>query len=198
MVDCSYCGKSFGGEKEYIRHLKQEHQGELKSIDRKRIEEFEEDKLLNFSGSIGVFALGGILVLSFVFILFLYFNPLGSNTTNTGGSLVLDSDHYHGTIDVVIDGNRIDFSQPKYQLQSDYFHFESGNGERWHAHARNVPLNFAMQTVDINIHNNTALTFNGNTYTEKNYNISITSNGESIDPTSYILKQGDNIQITVE
>lgn len=197
MVDCDYCEESFNNEKSYIKHLKKHHRSELKSIDRKRIEEFEEGGLLNFDVSLGVLGLGGILILAFGLLGFLLFGGM-SSPSGSNGEVIVGSDHYHGTIDVVIDGNNIDFSREIYQLEDDAFHFEDRDGQRWHAHASNVSLDYAMQTLDINIHNSSSITFNGNTYTEQNYNLIFTSNGENINPNNYILKQGDNIQIKVQ
>ncbi len=197
-MDCDYCSESFDDEKSYIKHLKQQHKDDLKRIDRRKIEDFEEQKLLNLNISWGVIALVAIIIVSFGVVAVIVFGGSNPEFTGDGSNLVVGSDHYHGTIEVIIEGERIDFSQPRYQLQSDPFHFEAGDGRQWHAHAENVPLKFAMQTVDINIHNKTAITHSGNTYTEQNYNISIASNGRPIDPTNYILKQRDNIQITIK
>lgn len=69
MIDCGYCSRSFDDEKDYIKHLKNQHIDSLGSIDQKRVEEFDEDSLLNFDVSIGVIALLSIIILTAGFTL---------------------------------------------------------------------------------------------------------------------------------
>ncbi len=43
MVECDYCDASFGSEDDYLAHLRDAHEGELGSIDRRRVDELERD-----------------------------------------------------------------------------------------------------------------------------------------------------------
>ena len=43
MVECDYCDASFGDDEAYLVHLRDAHEGELGSIDRRRIAELETD-----------------------------------------------------------------------------------------------------------------------------------------------------------
>lgn len=43
MVECDYCDASFEGEDGYLAHLRDAHEGELGSIDQRRVDELEGD-----------------------------------------------------------------------------------------------------------------------------------------------------------
>lgn len=43
MVECDYCDAAFEDEDSYLAHLRDAHQGELGSIDRRRVENLESD-----------------------------------------------------------------------------------------------------------------------------------------------------------
>jgi len=99
----------------------------------------------------------------------------------------------------VIDGERIDFSQSEYQVVDRRFHFEGGDGERWHVHATDVTLGYGMGTLGINIDGNN-VTFDGTTYSDSDPNTDVTVevNGQSVDASRYVLKEGDRVRIAVE
>ena len=44
MVECDYCDASFEDEDSYLAHLRDAHEGELGSIDQRRVEELEGDE----------------------------------------------------------------------------------------------------------------------------------------------------------
>lgn len=107
--------------------------------------------------------------------------------------------HTHGSITVTIAGERIDFSRDTYQLQDNYFHFEHGNGDRWHVHGKDVTLQYAMDTLNIHVTNET-VTYQGTTYRDSNPGTTVTVevNGEPVNPRTYVLQDGDRVQINVE
>ncbi len=63
------------------------------------------------------------------------------------GMGVAGSQHVHADVKVYIDGKAIDFSQARYQLRSDYVHFEERDGDVVHVHATGVRLGFMLQTL---------------------------------------------------
>ncbi|MFB5620238.1 MAG: hypothetical protein ACE5RC_03810, partial [Nitrosopumilus sp.] len=49
------------------------------------------------------------------------------------------SEHAHAALTVFINGDKIDFSHPQFQIQSKYIHFENDNSYLIHKHATDVP-----------------------------------------------------------
>lgn len=207
MPDCDYCGESFGGEDAYLDHLAAEHEGELGSIDRRRVEGRDGGAGGLLAGlSAGPIALVLVLVLAGGAVAYVTFGVGGGGGDSPGEPHDLGAVHEHGTINVTIDGRTIDFSRPKYQTQDQAFHFERGNGEMWHVHARGVTLAYAMGTLGIDVTEN-SVTFEGTTYRDDDseWEVIVEVNGESVDPQEYVLQgaseanyqQGDHIRIVV-
>lgn len=84
MPDCDYCDAEFDDEEAYLRHLGDEHEGELKRIDQRRVEEARQAS--SSSSSTSTLALGAIAVLAVVGVgAFLLGGGLGGDTTTTPG-----------------------------------------------------------------------------------------------------------------
>ncbi|MGD1834584.1 MAG: hypothetical protein ACPKPY_14375 [Nitrososphaeraceae archaeon] len=92
-----------------------------------------------------------------------YFYSLNAPPENFGA---LGSAHEHAAFLVKLDGTNIDFSQPKYQLQSDFIHVEDSVGKTLHRHANGVTFNDFLQTVnmDIDVENNCFVSDDGTQY----------------------------------
>jgi len=223
MPECNYCGDTFDDETAELRHLQEEHEGELGAIDQRRVEEESDDGDSGLATGplvLGVVILAAVLVV--VYVVFFVGGGGGSPATETTAngdageaSLAevaqtpgaMGSTHEHGTIEVVIDGQRIDFSRQEYQLAADRFHFEGGEGRVWHKHATGVTLEWAMATLDIGVSENIVV-FEGTVYRDSDPGTSVTVevNGEPVDPQTYVLSgvdaanadQGDTVRIVVE
>lgn len=200
MPDCDYCSESFGGESDYLDHLAADHEDELGPIDRRKVENRgagPTDLLANLPT--GPIALVLVIAATVGVIVYVTFFLGGSgNGPGSGQPYNLRSVHYHGTMEMTVLGDPVDFSQPKYQLQADPFHFESNNGRRWHVHAQGVTLHWAMQSLGINVTRNT-VTFEGTIYrdSDPNVNVAVTVNGQSVTPSKYVLREGDQVRIAV-
>lgn len=110
----------------------------------------------------------------------------------------LRSVHYYGTIEMIVDGQRVDFSREGYQYRERFFHFEGGEGQRWHGHAGDITFEIAMATLGIGV-TESSVTYGGTTYTDgENARVSITVNGAVVTPRTYLLGEGDEIRIVVE
>ena len=158
MPDCDYCEESYGSTDAYLDHLASEHEEELGPIDRRRVESRGSSVEGFLAGlSAGPLVLASVIVLAGGVAVFATFGGGGEGPYNYGGV------HQHGPINVTIDGEALDFSQQKYQLQDRAFHFERGNGEMWHVHAQGVTLKYAMQTLGIEVTED-SVTYNGTTY----------------------------------
>lgn len=205
MPDCDYCSESFGGESDYLDHLAADHEDELGPIDRRKVENRgagPTDLLANLpTGPIALVLVIAATVGVIVYVTFF----LGGSGTGTGpGSgqpYNIGSVHYHGTMEMSVLGDPVDFSQDRYQFSTTgvrAFHFEGGGGRRWHAHAQGVTLHWAMQSLGINVTRNT-VTFEGTIYRDSDPNVSVavTVNGQSVTPSKYVLREGDQVRIAV-
>ena len=227
MGRCDHCGETFETETAELRHLREEHGDELGSIDRRRVAALDSGNTTN--PVVYAAGIGGLALVALVVYLVFFGGVGGagdanvgaedaggtaaasgasnvSGTSGTAGSNAASltphdngAVHYHGDITVTIDGRTLDFSQRRYQLQNDHFHFENGVGDRWHVHSRDVTLAYAMRTVGVDVTRN-SVTFDGTTYrdSEQGTTVTVEVNGESVDPSSYVLQEGDTIRIVAE
>jgi hypothetical protein len=203
MESCSHCGETFEEEGAYLSHLAAEHRGELTALEERKVEAANTSVSTTLTDRLpsgGFLVLVVLILFSAALVAFVSFG-LGSGGSASGERtpVGVGEVHYHGTIQVVIDGERIDFSQSQYQLQADAFHFEGGDGSRWHVHARGVTFEWAMDSLGFDVTPD-SVGFQGETYRDSDpgTNVSVTINGESVDPPSYVLREGDSIRIVVE
>jgi hypothetical protein len=211
MPECNYCDGSFEGEGAYLEHLHAEHdESELSRIDRRRVADHVGDDEAGEFPTGPVIIAGTLLftVAVLVYVVFVLNVGGGSGPAAASGSVgeveqtpygYQSGVHQHGSIDVVVDGNALDFSQEQYQLRDDAFHFENGNGQQWHKHAQGVTLEYAMSTLGIGV-TDSSVTFQGTTYNESdaNTNVTVAVNGNDVDPSSYVLQDGDSIRVVAE
>lgn len=194
--ECSHCGREFDDEEAYLRHLQGEHGDDLGSIEQRRVATLESDdgrSVAVYAGVVGVVVAFGLLG----YFLF----------SAGGGSADVDAEttpsdvgavHYHGAITVEIGGDELDFSRDRFQLQADPFHFENGEGDRWHGHARNVTLEYAMGTLGIEVSED-EVTYDDTTYRDGDGGrVVVEVDGEPVTPEEYVLQEGDEIRIVAE
>lgn len=198
MPDCGYCDDSFDDESAYRDHLRDEHADELGPIDRRRIETDDGGGLPT-----GPLAIGLVLVVSAAVVGYVIFLPGGGGSdADNGGPVNVGGVHYHGTLEMVVDGEPVDFSQPEYQYRTtgvDAFHFEAGDGTTWHGHAERVTLHWAMDSLGIGVTAET-VTFQGTTYddADSTTSVTVTVDGDPVTPSDYVLREGDAVRIVVE
>ena len=215
MPDCDYCGDAFEDEQSHLEHLHEAHDGELGAIDRRRVEAAlgsDDDGGLP-TGPIVLGVVLGISILIGGYVIFAGGSGGGGNTINgisverTPGQ-VSGSAHAHGTINMTVAGERIDFGEAEYQRPGEFaaFHFEGGDGRVWHKHAEGVTLEYAMATLGIEVTED-SVTIDGETYRDGDAgtNVSVTVDGEPVDPATHELQgasvadaaAGDSIRIVV-
>lgn len=122
------------------------------------------------------------------------------NTETPGAYFEESHPHPHGTLELTVDDTTVDFSEEKYTHADDYFHFHSGEEPgRWHGHSINVTIEYALSTLPGIEVTEDSITYDNTTYEAgDDAEIDVTVNGESVDPTTYILKDGDAVEIVVE
>jgi len=104
--------------------------------------------------------------------------------------------HSHGTLEANVDGEELNFSQERYTMNDDYFHFHGDeDGSRWHAHSTNLTVRYAISSFDEFDVTNGSVTINESTYDANETTFLV--NGESVDPDRYVLKDGDQIELAV-
>jgi hypothetical protein len=111
----------------------------------------------------------------------------------------LGSAHTHAAFLVKVNDENIDFSQPQYQVVSDYIHVENGDGTTLHRHATNVTFADFLESVKMNIdEENNCLEFtNGTEYCNNNDNqLRTFVNGNSTDSISdYVINDNDRLLV---
>ena len=111
----------------------------------------------------------------------------------------LGSAHTHGAFLVKVNGENIDFSQPKYQVQSDYIHVENGDGTTLHRHATNVTFAEFLKSIkmDLDETNNCLVFTNGTQYcNNENNQLRTFVNGNSTEPISdYVINDNDRLLV---
>jgi hypothetical protein len=211
MHDCPHCSASFEDESDFLAHLRDDHSAEFGAVDRRRLEQLRGGDSGGISRS--ALLLSGLALAVVGIVAFVTVGLGGSSGDDSVAAAqtptAVGSTHYHGTMEMVVLGDRIDFSQDQYQLRANAFHFEGGDGQVWHGHARGVTLEWAMSSLGIEV-TDSSVTFEGTTYRDSDaaYAVSVTVNGESVDPETYLLQgasdarnadaQGDHIRIVVE
>lgn len=210
MPECNYCDREFDSEDRYHRHLAAEHEGELSRLDRRRVEgvEPDDDGGIAAGPAILVGVIGFALALVVYVVLFL---GSGGGTVNgidvAQTPTAVGSTDFHGSINVTLDGQQLDFSRERFQLQDSAFHFEDGRGDVWHGHGEGLTLEYAMATLGIEVTEN-SVTYDGTTYSDSDPDttVRVLVNGEPVDPASYELSgvpspnqagSGDRIEIVV-
>jgi len=191
MPECDYCGASHDSEDAHLSHLKEEHYGDLGPIDKRRV----DDATGGSDIPVGPIAVGVVLLAAAAVVGYVVFVVGGSGGSNVGP---VGSAHYHGTIEMTVLGEGVDFSQSQYQLRDDRFHFEEGNGETWHAHATGVTFGYAMNALGFDVSTDPkAIRYQGETYADGDkVEVIFEVNGESVG-LDYVLKGGDHIRVVV-
>lgn len=120
-----------------------------------------------------------------------------SNMTTPGREYSSSHPHSHGSLEATIDGEEVNFSQDRYTMNDEFFHFHGDeDASRWHAHSMNLTVSYAISAFDAFEVSNESVTYNGTTYDADR--TTITVNDEEVDPDAYVLKDGDDIELVVE
>jgi hypothetical protein len=120
-----------------------------------------------------------------------------SSNNNNNNYGPVGSAHEHAAFAIKINGKQIDFSQPKYQLQSRLIHVEGGDGTTLHRHATGVPFDEFLKSVNMNIKNGCFILDDGKQYCNNKENkLRFFLNGNETDSiNSYVINPNDRILV---
>lgn len=215
MPDCDHCGRSFDAADDYLDHLAAEHDGELGAIERRRVDEHTSSDGVSIPPT-AIYAVSGVLLFAVV---------AGGLYYVVGVFASEGQVHEHGTIEMTVDGEPVDFSQQQYEHpreldpgQGQAFHFH-GVATQWHMHPSEpgrLTLAEAMDWLGIEVTEN-YVAFEHATYSAENPDaafdgsdpgttVDVRVNDEPVDPASYELdgverrpyEDGDHVEITIE
>src|ERR671921_1880273 len=118
----------------------------------------------------------------------------GNNNNNYGP---VGSAHEHAAFAIKINGKQIDFSQPKYQVQSRLIHVEGGDGTTLHRHATGVPFDEFIKSVNMNIENGCFTLDDGNQYCNNEVNkLRFFINGNETESiNNYVINPNDRLLV---
>jgi hypothetical protein len=119
----------------------------------------------------------------------------GNNNNNNYGPV--GSAHEHAAFAIKIDGKQIDFSQPKYQVQSRLIHVEGGDGTTLHRHATGVPFAEFIKSVNMNIENGCFTLDDGKQYcNNENNKLRFFINGNETESiNNYVINPNDRLLV---
>lgn len=186
MPECEYCADAFSDEESYLRHLAEEHEGELTRIDQRRVESLDGSGSEMSNAKVGLAGLSVVMLLAVALTGYLVVTGGSSGDGPTDQGAV----HEHGTMEVTIDGERLDLTSSPFAGADSAFHFHGNEQQKygayvWHKHARGISLQYALGTLGIEVNDDgTELTYDGTTYSEDDSGtaIDIEVNGEEVDP----------------
>ncbi|HEX2306065.1 MAG TPA: hypothetical protein VHH33_07225 [Nitrososphaeraceae archaeon] len=124
----------------------------------------------------------------------IYSENLESPSQNFGA---LGSDHVHAAFAVKLDGVKLNFSEPKYQVQSKYIHVENNDGNTLHRHATGVPVGEFFNSLVMNVTDRCFTLENKTSYcSDGNSNLEFYINGNKTDSiANYVINDDDRILI---
>ncbi|TYL38876.1 hypothetical protein CV102_10230 [Natronococcus pandeyae] len=194
---CPYCSTSVA-EDEYVTHLERAHSDELHGLDRRLV---DERKRASAPRNFKPYVLGiAVLVLFAVAYLAIFVTPAPVANAAVQQPATDAQTHIHGDIVVQYDDTVVDFDDVQYIEQDGCFHFHAhDNAEMWHVHCENVTLEYAMMTLGMDVSEDT-LVVDGERFTtdDDGTTVSVTVDGEPVDPEQYVLQDGDDVRIVVE
>ncbi|MDG5821127.1 hypothetical protein [Natronococcus sp. A-GB7] len=193
---CPYCGESVADD-EYVSHLERAHDGDLEGLDRRLVDEHGRTA----SRNVKPYVLGvAVVVLFVVAYLAIFLMPAPVETAAVQQPDADSPTHLHGDILLEYDGSVVDFDDPQYIERDSCFHFHGyDNAEVWHVHCEGVTLEYAMATLGMELAED-SLAVDGEVYDEDDAGttVSVTVNGDPVDPERYVLEDGDDVRIVAE
>ncbi len=118
--------------------------------------------------------------------------------TASHSTFVFGSAHEHASILVKIHGDRFDFSQERFQLQSAFIHLENNNGIVIHRHSQDITIGYFFETLNLGLSNDCFVFQDGKEFcSNDDYTLKFYINEKRVDDIrDYIIFEGDLILIS--
>lgn len=211
-MKCDTCGREVESRREEIEHILDAHDDTITSHQKDELK--RELNQLDDGGGGGSFPVrtagmallvlavlvGGGYVLAATGVISASLGGGGGTGATDAALGPAGSTHEHAQFSVIVNGDEIDFSQPRYQVQQTRnrkVHFEGGDGSKVHKHATGVTIGYTLGAHGMGI-NATCLTVDADTYCENGTaSLEVTVNGETVpEPSSYVIQDGDVIRVS--
>ena len=148
----------------------------------------------------GAIIAGVVIILAYTGIIF-YQNTFEGKQNAPGvppGAGKLGDEHEHAGMNVIIFGDKFDFSTTAYQVKNRYIHFESNDGNMVHRHASNVTLGYLFQTLNL-VFTDSCFTFPDKREfcTNDQYSLKLYLNHQNVPSLlDYVIQEDDRILIS--
>lgn len=208
-MGCDYCDAEFSTNKERIEHVLAEHRDELTGHERdslkrelKQLEDAPEDsgmpvRKIGAAAFVLAALIGGGYLAVAQGIITVSTGPTGAASNGDVPLGPAGSTHHHALFAVSIDGDRIDFSRPQYQMQSREVHFEHGDGSTIHVHATGVTIGYTLNTLGMELTDSCLTLRSGEEYCDDTGDLAVTVNGNGVeDGPGHVIRDGESIRIT--
>ncbi|MBI4162889.1 MAG: hypothetical protein HY513_04345 [Candidatus Aenigmarchaeota archaeon] len=141
-MKCDQCSREFQSEEGYNQHMRDKHGVGKEKKEAPVAQQHKYKKKRSMKPVAYVLVVLIIIGLGYWAVSAMPQKP----KVNLGS---LGSTHIHQDFRAYIDGTIVDFSQPSYQLQNQYVHFEGGDGNVHHVHATGATLAYALDALRI-------------------------------------------------
>lgn len=205
-IDCPYCGEPVP-EDEYEAHLRGAHYEELSAIDRRRVGVPPSGPKRR---NLALYVAGGAVLVVFAMGYVTVFFASGGASSAAVQPDEPDGFHEHGTMEISYDDTVVAFDDPALVGRDECFHFHAyDDGEIWHAHCENVTIEYALETLGMEVTEGTFVV-DDESFSEANGDtVSVTVDGEAVDPQEYVLEgvgstedalagAGDHVEVVAE
>lgn len=201
MVECDFCDNEFSSKRKLYTHWGKQHSDELNSHQKQKVKKAKrnqrqekQQKRQNLKNNFYI-GLGLLALISLATGVYIYLpeGPAFNQGIDHGS---VGSAHYHADFAVYANGEKIDFSQPKYRVKARFVHVEGGNGDIVHAHATGTTFKQFLNTLGFN-YNQTRFKTPGKTYQgEVRMFLDQGEGWKEIEPKPLKFKDGDRILLT--
>lgn len=106
------------------------------------------------------------------------------------------STHTHQDFKLYVNGQTVDFSQPKYQLKSRHVHFEGGDGYVIHTHATGMTLGYMLNTLGIPLSQDCVRVDATSYCNSGNNTVKMYVNGQPTSDVNYLFQDLDKVLVS--
>ncbi len=143
-MKCEQCDREFNSEEGLNQHMRDKH-----GVGKEKKEAVETGYQKKYKKKRNVKKPLGYVLVILIIIGLGYWAVAGVPQRPKVNLGALGSTHIHQDFRMYLDRTVVDFSQPSYQLQNQYVHFEGGDGNIHHVHTTGATLAYALDALHI-------------------------------------------------